>query len=111
MIPLGLMVPSEGVEARGGQRASAPVAPPTVTTTNSVRVCLVGVQRVPNHCATVITAKLQEPITEGSSVLFEPDKKWTWGGGGAELQAEDSLVQPDSEGEVKLIHYHSHEAR
>ena len=27
--PLGLMVPSESVEARGGQSASLPVAPPT----------------------------------------------------------------------------------
>ena len=37
VMPLGLMVPSEGVEARGGQSASLPVAPPTVTTTNSAR--------------------------------------------------------------------------
>ena len=81
VMPLGLMVPSEGVEARGGQSASLPVAPPTVTTTNSARVCLVGVQRVPSRCATVVTAKLQEPVTEGPSVLFEPDKKWTGGGG------------------------------
>ena len=76
-MPLGLMVPCEGVEARGSQRASLPVAPTTVTTANSARACLVGVQRLPSHCATVVTAKLQEPITEGSSVLFEPDKKWT----------------------------------
>ena len=95
VMPLGLMVTSEGVEARGGQSVSLPVAPPTITTANSAWVCLGGVQRVPSHCATVVTAKLQETITEGSSVLFELDKKWT---GEAELQIEDSFVQSDREG-------------
>ena len=82
VMPFGLMVPSEGVEARGGQSASLPVAPPTITTANSAQVCLVGVQRVPSHRATV------EPVIEGSSVLFEPDQKWT---GEAELRIEDYL--------------------
>ena len=47
-------------------------------------------------------------------MLFEPDKKWTGGGGGGggEVRNEDSLVQPNSEGEVKLvIHNPSHEAK
>ena len=44
---------------------------------------------MPSRCATVVTAKIQEPITEGSSVLFEPDKKWT---GEAEVQIEDSVA-------------------
>ena len=77
------------MEARGGQSALPPVPPPTLTTANSAWVCLVGVQRVPSRCATVVTAKIQEPITEGSSVLFEPDKKWT---GEAEVQIEDSVA-------------------
>ena len=70
------------------------MAPPTITTPNSAQVCLVGVQRRPSHCATVVTAKLQEPVIEGSSV-FESDQKWT---DEAELRIEDSLVQPDREG-------------
>ena len=41
VMPLGLMVPSKGVEARGGPRGSPPGAPPTADT---AQVCLVGVQ-------------------------------------------------------------------
>ena len=52
---------------------------------------------MPSRYATVATAKLQEPITERSFMLFEPNEKWS---GGDELQIENSLVQPDSEGEV-----------
>lgn len=64
---------------------------------------------MPSPCATVVTAKLQEPMTEGASVLFEPDQKWT---GDAELQIEDSLVRPDSDGKVKpVIHNPSNEAK
>ena len=97
------------MEARGGQSASPPVPPPTLTTANNARVCLVGVQRVASRFATVVTAKIQEPITEGSSVLFEPEKKWT---GEAELRIEDSLVQPHREGKVRLvIHNPSHESK
>ena len=91
VMPLGLMVPSEVMKARGGQSASPPVTPLTVTTTNSARVCLVGVQRAPSRCATVVTAKLQEPVTEETFVLFEQDQKWT---GGTELWIEDSLIRP-----------------
>ena len=76
VMPLGLMVPSEGVEARGGQSVSPCAAPPTA---NSARVCLVGVQRVPSHCATIVTAKLQASVTKESPILFEPDNAWTRG--------------------------------
>ena len=42
-------------------------------------------------------------------MLFELDKKWI---GEAELRIEDSLVQSDREGKVRLvIHNPSHEAK
>ena len=97
VMPLGLIVPSKGVEARGGYNASPCAAPPTAS---SAQVCLVGVQRVPSRCATIVTAKLQAPVTKESPILFEPNNAWT---GESESQIEDSLVQPDSEGKIKLV--------
>lgn len=107
VMPLGLMIPSEGVEARGGPSGFPLATPPTADT---VLVCLVGLQRVPSHCASIVTAKLRETAMKGSPTLFKADSNWT---GEMELCTEDSLVQPNNiEGKIKLmIHNPSSEAK
>ena len=90
VMPLGLMVPDNRLEARGGLGVPKSAA----------RVCLVGVQRVPGHCAVVLTAQLQEPISNATPVLFEPDPGWV---AETDLRVEDSLLQPEDDGTIKLV--------
>lgn len=65
--------------------------------------------RVPGHCAAIVTAKVWETVTKGPPILFEPDGNWN---GEMELHTEDSLVQPNSEGQIKqVVHNPSIEAK
>lgn len=73
VVPLGLMIPGEGVEARGGP---IPVASPNSGAAVQASVSLVGVWRIPSHCAAVVTVEAQGCLAEGVPGLFEPNPDW-----------------------------------
>ena len=86
VIPLGLMVPGDGVETR--QAKAKP----------SVR--LVQGKRVPSHSAVVVKAQLETDELSDASVVFEPNRNWMNETG---LQAEESVLGADHEGFVHLL--------
>ena len=73
VIPLGLMVPDEGVEARGGTEQPSGVVPRAVS---QAPVRLVRAQRIPARCAVVVTATAKETLPVGAPALFEPGQEW-----------------------------------
>ena len=93
IVPLGLMVPDLGVEARGGVE---PVEPVTV---GEARVQLIGVTRIPSRCAAVVTAEVSN-VSGRQPVVFEPDDTWL---AESRLQVEDSLLDLDETGLVNLV--------
>ena len=93
IVPLGLMVPDLGVEARGG---AEPVEPVTV---GEARVQLVGVTRIPSRCAAVVTAEVSN-VSGRQPVVFEPDDTWL---AESRLQVEDSLLDLDETGLANLV--------
>ena len=73
VMPLGLMMPGEGVEAKGGP---TPVTSPNPGIAVRASVSLVGVQRISNHCAAIVTAEARDCLAEGVPSLFEHSPDW-----------------------------------
>ncbi len=73
IVPLGLMVPGQGVEPRTGE------VPPGGSTTATIR--LVQAKRVPGRTATLVQARTDSPFGQGGSVVFEPSSEWLDGTG------------------------------
>ena len=94
VIPLGLMVPDSGVEARGGQDV------PGVAAGGGARVHLVDSVRVPARTAVIVKGKIEAGGCVGMPLMFNPDDRWMAGEG---LQLETSLLEADSDGLVDLV--------
>ena len=94
VIPLGLMVPYLGMEARGGQDV------PGVAAGVGARVHLVDSVRVPARTAVIVKGKIEAGGCVGMPLMFNPDDRWMAGEG---LQLETSLLEADSDGLVDLV--------
>ena len=95
IVPLGLMVPDLGVEARGGAEPVKPNPSPAC----EAQVQLIGVTRIPSRCVAVVTAEVSN-LSGRQPVVFEPDDTWLEE---SRLQVEDSLLDPDEAGRVNLV--------
>ena len=70
VMPLGLMVLYEGVEARGGSKQPISVVPVSVS---HASICLVGVQQIPSRSAVIVCAEAKGCLNpSGLSAVFEP---------------------------------------
>ena len=94
IVPLGLMVPDSGVEARGGA-VNVETAP-----AHEAPVHLVGATRIPSSCAAVVTAEVSSIAGRGQPVVLEPDDTWL---AESRLQVEDSLLDPEETELVRLV--------
>ena len=94
IVPLGLMVPDSGVEAREGA-VNVQTAP-----AHEATVHLVGATRIPSRSAAVVTAEVSSIAGRGQPVVFEPDDTWL---AESRLQIEDSLLDPEETGLVRLM--------
>ena len=93
IVPLGLMEPDQGVEAREGAELIEPA------TVSEAQVHLVGAARIPSRSAVVVTAEIRN-LSEKQLMLFEPDDTWL---AESRLQVEDSLLDLDETGQVSLV--------
>ena len=90
IIPLGLMLPAAGVEARLSSKEEA----------GAGLVRLVKAERIPRESGVLVRAKLEGVLGEPGPVVIEPGALC---GGGSGLQMEEMVVEPDAEGYVLVM--------
>ena len=90
-IPLGLMVPGEGIEASNLEHQQE-------SNQHGNIVRLVQATRVPGRSSAVIRAQVEGDLKE-HPVIFQPDAKFMAQTG---VQIEDSILSPDCQGQIYL---------
>ena len=90
VMPLKLIIPDVGVEARGDSASVGGIA----------RVHLIGTHRIPSGNAAVVTAEVRGLVETGLPMMFEPRNALITEPG---LYLEDTLVEPDPDGRVCLL--------
>ena len=92
VMPLGLMVPGEGIQARGEAKDTEPRSPQTVR--------LIKSQHIPGRCGAIVEAEIGGLTSTEQTALLQPKETWIQETG---LVIEEALVQPDEQGHVFLL--------